>query len=48
MRDIDPLIKVRRLIGGAFKSSILTALSVAGFAVVLTAAQLAFAAPSPP
>ena len=48
MRDIDPLIKVRRFIGGAFKSSILTALSVTGFALMLTAAQVAFAAPSPP
>ncbi len=48
MSNIDTLMRMRRFFGGALTNIILPAMSVIGFAVMLAAVQVAFAAPSPP
>ena len=48
MSDTNALMRVRRFFGGTLRSTTMPAMSVIGFVVMLTAVQVAFAAPSPP
>jgi hypothetical protein len=48
MSDIHNFIRVRHFFGDALMKTILSAMSVIGFAIMLTAVQAALAAPSPP
>jgi hypothetical protein len=48
MIDIDTLKRVRCFFGTALTNTILPKISIIGFAVMLTAVQVAFATPNPP
>ena len=48
MSNIDTLMRMRGFFGAALRSTMLTAIAIICAAVMLTAMQVAFAAPSPP
>jgi len=48
MSNNDSLVKVHRYFGKALLNTLLPATIMIGLAVLLTAMQVAFAAPSPP
>lgn len=48
MTDLNTREGIRRFLNAALTATILPTLWIVGFVVVLTATQIAFAAPSPP